>query len=206
VRSRAGGASVVSVIAQVPSGERHEDILERSRMRPELVHFDAALVERTEQCGHGTVELGDVELESAVLGARVEHAVDRAQRAQIDPPCVRGGKRDDVLGAPRADELARRAERDHLSMIHDRDAVAEPFGLIHIVSGEDDRSTLGAELFDEVPELSACLRVESGRGLIEEQQLGVANEGGRACKTLLLSTRRSAVAAALLFSALYEPY
>lgn len=173
-------------------------------MRAELVHFDAALVERTQQCRHGAVELGNVELEAAVLGARVEHAVDCTQRVEVDPACVRSRKRDHMFGAPRADELARRAKRDHFSVIHDRDAVAEAFGLIHIVGGEDDRASGGAELLDEIPELAARLRVETGRRLIEEEKLGVADEGARERETLLLSARESADAGVLLFLELHE--
>ena len=47
---------------------------------------------------------------------------------------------DDVLGAERGDQLARRAERDDLAVIHDRDAVAQPRRLLHVVRGEQHRA------------------------------------------------------------------
>ena len=38
----------------------------------------------------------------------------------------------------RGDELARRSQGDHLAVIHDRHAVAQPLGLVHVVRGQQD--------------------------------------------------------------------
>ena len=49
-----------------------------------------------------------------------------------------GGELDHVLDADGRDQLARRAERDDLAVIHDRHAVAQPLGLVHVVRGQQD--------------------------------------------------------------------
>src|SRR6185437_2077535 len=202
--SRAGGASVVSVIAQMPSGERHEHILQRGRVRLQLVHLDAALGKRSEQGGHDAVQLRDIQLEAAILSARIEDAVDGAQRREIDSGGLRCRERHHMLCAPRADQLARCAERDHLAVVHDRDAIAEAFGLIHIVGGEDDCSAGSAELLDEIPELSPRLRIESRGWFIEEKQIRVADERAGKGEPLLLTTGETADARVLLLLELHE--
>src|SRR5437868_2454771 len=92
----------------------------------------------------------------------------------------------------RFSKLARRAERDDMAVIHDRDPVAETLCLLHVVSGENDRPSLFLELRDQVPELSARLRVEASSRLVEKKKLRVANERTRNCQPLLLSARQGA--------------
>jgi hypothetical protein len=48
--------------------------------------------------------------------------------------------------------------------------VAEPLRLVHIVRGEDDRETLGAQPVDQLPDGDPRLRIEAGRGLVEEEE------------------------------------
>src|SRR5690606_9051989 len=55
-------------------------------------------------------------------------------------------------------------------------AVAELGGLVEVVGGEQDGGALVAERADEFPELPARLGVEARGGLVEEQQLGAAND------------------------------
>ncbi len=56
-------------------------------------------------------------------------------------------------------------------MIHDGDPIAETLRFFHVVSGEKHRLPLAAEIPDDVPEVSARLRVETGRGLVEKDEL-----------------------------------
>ena len=44
-----------------------------------------------------------------------------------------------LLGGQQAPQPARRVERDHLAVVDDRDPVAEPVGLGHVVGREDER-------------------------------------------------------------------
>ena len=68
-------------------------------------------------------------------------------------------------------ELGRRSFGDDRAVVDDQDAVGERVGLIHVVRGEEHRrSQLVAELADMGPEVGPALRIEPGRGLVEEHQ------------------------------------
>src|SRR5256885_11271313 len=87
-------------------------------------------------------------------------------------------------------QLARRPHGDHVSAIDNRDAVAEPFRLLHIVRRQHDRPSFGLKACDQVPELPASLGVEPSRGLVEENQLRISDQRTCDCQSLLLSTRK----------------
>ena len=81
-----------------------------------------------------------------------------------------------------------------MTVIDDRDAIAEPLRLFHVVSSKDDRLSFRLELGDEIPLLPAGLRIESGGRLIEKEKLWIANERTSYRESLLLSARQSAYA------------
>jgi hypothetical protein len=64
--------------------------------------------------------------------------------------------------------MRRAAEADHLAVVDDRDPVAEPLRLLHVMGGQDDRSSRLPEMLDQVPELTTRLRIESGGRFVEE--------------------------------------
>ena len=66
-------------------------------------------------------------------------------------------------------ELRGRVEREQLAVVHDRDAVAELVGLLHVVRGEQDRLPVGVQLAHDVPERDAALRVKAGGRFVEEE-------------------------------------
>jgi hypothetical protein len=55
------------------------------------------------------------------------------------------------------------------------------------VRGEKNRAPGSLELFDQIPELAPRLRVEPRRRLVEEQQIGIADERAREREPLLLT-------------------
>ena len=65
--------------------------------------------------------------------------------------------------------------------------VAEVRRLVHVVGGEEHRAAAAPEVVDDLPDLEARLRVEAGGGLVEEEQLGVADEGAGERQPLLLA-------------------
>src|SRR5262245_49521751 len=78
------------------------------------------------------------------------------------------------------EELSRRAEGPDLPEVHDRDPVALPLGLLHLVRRhEDRRSRLGAQELEAVPDDPAGRWVEPERRLVEEEHLRLLQEGGR---------------------------
>ena len=78
---------------------------------------------------------------------------------------------DHVLRAQRRDQLPGRAEGDRLAVVHDRHAVAQPRGFFHVVGRQQHGAPARLERLDDAPGREARLRVESGGGLVEEQQL-----------------------------------
>ena len=71
--------------------------------------------------------------------------------------------------------------------VDDGDLVGELLGLVHEVGGEDDGHPVGAQLADQLPGGAAGLRVEPGGRLVEEDQLGAADDGHGQGQPLLLA-------------------
>ena len=95
----------------------------------------------------------------------MRQTLDTGQRAQdaMQTCAVRlfaDRELDDVLGAERGNQLARRSERDHLSVVDHRDAIAEPGRFFHVVRGQQNGAPARLESFDDVPGLMARLRIQ----------------------------------------------
>src|SRR4051812_34136811 len=121
---------------------------------------------------------------------------------------VLGLARDDlaVLVAP-GDAVARRAgaERggralgDEAPLLDDRDAVAQRLRLVEVVGRQQDGLAEVLERAHDVPRRAPGRRVEPGRRLVEEDQLGVADEGEREVQApQLAAAERARVRAGLL--------
>ena len=61
----------------------------------------------------------------------------------------------------------------------DRDPVGERLRLVQVMSGQHDRGPVPAQSPDQLPELEASLRVETGRRLVKEEQLGPSDDAER---------------------------
>src|SRR5688500_14539703 len=72
-----------------------------------------------------------------------------------------------VFRPKRGDELARRAEGDPLSVIHDGHTVAESLGFFHVVGGEQDGTAGRLQSFYQAPELSPRLRIQTSGRLVQ---------------------------------------
>ena len=104
-----------------------------------------------------------------------------------------------MIAADRGNELLRRAQGDEAAVIHDGDAVAEALGLVHVMGGEDDGAAGALQVIHEVPEMPASLRIEAGGGLVEEQQLGIADQRAGHGQALLLAAGKRAHAGIAFF-------
>ena len=80
----------------------------------------------------------------------------------------------------------RRAHGDDPAVVDDGHAVAEPLRLVHVVRGQEHGRPPALKLVHDVPDLPPRLRVEAGRGLVEEQQLRVADQRAGHGQALLL--------------------
>ncbi len=76
-------------------------------------------------------------------------------------------------------QLAGRALRDDLPVVHDDEAVAELLRLVHGVGRESERHALGAELPELLPDAVARLRVERRRGLVEYEEARLVDQPAR---------------------------
>ena len=79
---------------------------------------------------------------------------------------------DDLAGRVPVDQLARRALGDDAAAVHDHEPVAELLGLVHVVRREHERHALALQLVEPLPHEVAGLRVEPGRRLVEQHELG----------------------------------
>jgi hypothetical protein len=69
------------------------------------------------------------------------------------------------------DERLGRALGDDLPAVHDDQPIAQLLGLVHVVGGQHERHTLLLEPEQPLPHQMPGLRIETGRGLVEQEQL-----------------------------------
>src|SRR4029453_611658 len=82
----------------------------------------------------------------------------------------------DLDGGVAGEQLLRRAGADDLAPAEDGDAVGEALRLLHVMRRQKDALPQGTEVTDRFPGLGPCGRVEAGRRLPQEDELGVADE------------------------------
>ena len=155
-----------------------------------------------EQPGHGAMHLAYGEAPSAAFARDALDARERGQdlgRERVGGPFV-DRELHHVLGPEGGHQLAWRSESNDLAMIQDGDPVAQAFGLLHVVGGEEHRPPARLQAFHDLPGLPPRLRIEAGRGLVQEEQLRVSDEGARQGQPLLLAAReRAHLGVCLLF-------
>ena len=77
-------------------------------------------------------------------------------------------------------EFGGRPGCDHATAVDHHDPVCQPFDVGEVVAREQDRRPAGSRLRDDLADDDARLGVEAGRRLVEQQDLGPADE--RHCK------------------------
>ena len=177
-----------AVVAQMAASQRDEDILQAGVRVVKRASGRSQSPKLVKQRGDGAVGLGNGQGVAFAVGPRGENGIETGKCLWRQRLAVGlDGELDDVLAAEPGDQLTRRAQRDDLALIDHGDAVAEPLGLVHVMGGEQDGATPVLQVANDVPELAARLRVEPGGGLVEEEQLGVADQRDGHGKTLLLA-------------------
>ncbi len=73
------------------------------------------------------------------------------------------------------DDLAERPLRQQAASDDESESMT-PLGLIHVVRGDQERQPLTGESMNLLPEVTACLGVHAGCGLVEQQQSGPVNQ------------------------------
>ena len=104
------------------------------------------------------------------FAARLAHEGLIADRRQDEFAIAVDAERDHVTG-DLALERVRRPLRDDHSVVDDREPVGERVGLLEVMRRQEDGRAVLAEGADLVPHAGACLGVETGGRLVEEQHL-----------------------------------
>src|SRR5947209_19306987 len=89
-----------------------------------------------------------------------------------------------------ADQGGRRIERDDLAVVHDGDPVAEGLGFVRVMSGEDDGAPVLPDALSQLPEAASRLRIDPGRGFVQEKDLWLIHQGGRDREARLLAAAK----------------
>src|SRR3990172_2138798 len=167
---------------KLPAGHGDEHVLQRGRAHLEVQQPRLGYVR---QCGQ---RLGDVRRKQDIAAVVVDEATHGGQGEQV-VAVDGGGERalDRAVEVEVEDEVAGSVEGLDAAAVHDRDAVAKGLGLLHVVGCEDHSLALIADVLDEVPQVVPGLRVEPGGGLVEEDDVGVVNQGDSDGEALLLA-------------------
>src|SRR5436853_363859 len=96
--------------------------------------------------------------------------------ARIAPPPARNSSGSRKL---KNAALGWRPDREDPPVLDDRDAVGELLRLVEVVRRQQDRLAEIAQVADRLPRAAPGLRIKAGRRLVEEDQLGVADERER---------------------------
>jgi hypothetical protein len=84
----------------------------------------------------------------------------------------------DQFGAQPGEQRGRPVQGHDRALVHDRDAVAEPFGLVEVMGGEHGGHAGGpAQATDQVQQLVANAGVQAHRRLVEEQHPRLGDQG-----------------------------
>jgi len=74
------------------------------------------------------------------------------------------------------DQLRWRALRRDSALVHDHEPVAKLFCLVHVMRCNHQRDALALQLVEAIPDEVPCLRIETGRRLIQDQQIWFGNQ------------------------------
>jgi hypothetical protein len=177
--SLTGAGAASTVLTREPplrrrlAGEREEDLVEAGLAEREARDRDPGVAELGERLrgalrvGHRDRERGGVALE--VHGgpeAACQKPLGLGALPRVEQPHLQRGL------AHRRLELPRRPLGDHAPVVDDRDPARELVGLVEVLRAEQHRGALGDERAHDVPHLVARARVQPGRRLVEEHQLG----------------------------------
>ena len=103
------------------------------------------------------------------------------------------GRRKRIVTAPEVTPAdgGRRPAGDDLLAEQDGHPVGQCLHLVHVVGRQQDRRALRRQQPDQVPGLAAPGGIEAGRRLVEEQELGVADDPEADVQPALLAAREA---------------
>ncbi len=174
---RDGGGGHVGLLAEISAGEADEDGFQTG-----LGDAEIAQAERIGEANDfGEEALGRVRQDPDAFRDDLDGSNAAKGLERLDERFSAGGIAEvelvDLLCADGTFERGGRVLDEDLAVVDDGDAVAEFVGLFHVVRGEDDGDALLPEGADGLPHGDAALRIETGGGLVEEEDLGAVSDG-----------------------------
>src|SRR5258706_5400588 len=121
------------------------------------------------------------------------------ERGDLGGHRLRGAEVDARLAHVAVQNLARSADGDNFAFVDDGDAVAQAFGFLDVMGGEENGALGVLHLADEVVNFEANLRVESGGRFVEKHDLRIVYEGEGDGDALFLAAREFRVGAIAFF-------
>ena len=118
---------VWSLIAQVASRQRNEDVLQGRRVRSQLGEWNMLSRQFSQQSRHSGMKFAHLQQHRAIFYSNVMHALYAAQDRDIERFCRAAGcKFHHLFRAVCRDQFARRAESNRLAMIDNGYTIAKP--------------------------------------------------------------------------------
>ena len=102
---------------------------------------------------------------ASVMRGFMPHPVDERKEGRLG-----------ILGAGAREQLGQRGVAEDLTGPDEQEPVATS-GLVHDVARDEHRATLLGEPSEEVPEVAAQHRVQADGRLVEDEHLGIADQG-----------------------------
>jgi hypothetical protein len=119
--------------------------------------------------------------------ARSRYPADFGQPCQPSSVRFRPGERDASFAVRLVDQLVGTSGCHKATLVDYRDAVAESLRFLHEMRDENDGGAVVANATDQIPRGAACLGIQSGRELVEEDDLGSVQECESDEQALLLA-------------------
>ena len=164
------------------AGQRQEDVIEIGRFDRQAGDLDRARVEPVEEGPQGADPAVARDLQGerlAVAGRTLEGPGGPLELGRV------GEREPDVAARHQPLQLVRRPFGDQHPVVEDRDPMRELVGLVEVLRRQEDRHAAGDEVPHGLPHHAAAARIEAGRGLIEEDDPRVADQGHREVETPL---------------------
>lgn len=172
---RAGGGLRLRVVARWLTGQLQEDVVEGWSTQSHVRHHDACAA----QLGGGLLDqhkalAGGWQYEPVgPLFSLRSAAPDAEQRSLRLFPLLRVDQLNlKDLTADAVLELAARPLRDHAAAVDHRNLVRELIRFLQVLSRQQDRRPVAAQIADDFPNLVATSRVETCCWLVKEEHTG----------------------------------
>ncbi len=161
----------------VMTGEGEVDVVEARGPYLVVDRLDAGVLD----CQHEPGEVSGAVADGNTGTVAVKGCPERAE-LQGKLPGLVGGRQGElgVTAAGRALSSAGVPLAMTRPPVDEGDPLGQGVGFVEVLRGQQHRGAVLDEPADDVPERVAAGRIESGRGLVEEEDVGAGAPGGRA--------------------------